>query len=181
MTPSTGTPARPSSHVSSPITGLPAFSARAISLSVPHAPPIATSASAARTISALRASPSPVGIASSTQPLASSRSVPGSSPTVVPPRERAPRQAASMTPPRPPHTRTAPASAIAAPASSAHAASRASARPGPTTAIHGAGRGIALVVAPVRGHSLADDEVDQLARHDHDLHDVAAVDVLLDL
>src|SRR4051794_24534404 len=170
--PSTASPPRTSSHVPSPTTGRPALRPSAISLRVPHAPPIATIASAARTTSTLRASPSPVGTATCTQPFASSRSSPGSSPTVIPPRERAPRHAASITPPRPPHTRTAPASAIAAPASSAHATSRASARPGPTTAIHGAGRGTP---------GLPDDEVDQLARHDDDLHDVAAVHVLLHL
>src|SRR3954453_11920563 len=167
MTPSTGTPPRPSSQVSSPITGLPAFNASAISLSVPQAPPIATTASAARTMSALRASPSPVGIASTTHPFASSRSEPGSNPTVVPPRERAPRHAASITPPSPPHTSTAPAAAIPAPTSSAASSSSGSARSGPTTAIQGASGG--TIPSRYRPRALADDEVDELARHDDDL------------
>ena len=55
------------------------------------------------------------------------------------PRERAPRQAASMTPPRPPETSTAPAAASAAPTSSATRELLGGvARPAPTTAIHGA-------------------------------------------
>src|SRR3954452_1584664 len=177
MTPSTGSPARINSHVASPTTGLPAFSASAISLSVPHAPPMATTASAARTTSALRASPRPVGIATTTQPFASSRSSPGSSPTVIPPRERAPRHAASITPPSPPQTSTALAAAIPAPTSSAAASSSALARPGPTTAIHGASGGT-VPSRPPAG-PLADDEVDELARHDDDLDDLLAVDLRL--
>ena len=46
------------SQLPMPTTGLPAFSASAISDSVPQPPPTATSASAARTTSAFRASPS---------------------------------------------------------------------------------------------------------------------------
>ena len=89
--PSTASPPCDNSHVPSPTTGQPALIPRAISLRVPHAPPTATIASAARTMSALRASPRPVGTATSTQPLASPRSRPGSSPTVLPPaRARAP-------------------------------------------------------------------------------------------
>ena len=77
-------------------------------------------------------------MASETQPLASSRSSEGSRPTVMPKRERAPRQAASITPPSPPQTRIAPASATAAPVSSAAASSSSEApEPGPTIAIQG--------------------------------------------
>ena len=68
-----------------PTPRLPAFSASAISESVPYPPPTAISASAARTTSALRASPRPVGIATSTNSFAAPRSVPGRIPTVVPP------------------------------------------------------------------------------------------------
>ena len=68
---------RPSmSQVPSPTTRLPAFSASAISDSVPYPPPTAISASAARTTSALRASPRPVGIATSTKGFAAARSSP---------------------------------------------------------------------------------------------------------
>src|SRR3954469_19769038 len=175
--PSTASPPRASSHVPSPTTGRPALRPSAISLRVPHAPPIATIASAARTTSALRASPSPVGTATWTQPLASPRSSPGSSPTVIPPRERAPRHAASITPKSPPQTSTALAAAIPAPTSSAAASSSALARPGPTTAIHGASGGT-VPSRPTAG-PLADDEVDELARHDDDLDDLLAVDLRL--
>src|SRR4051812_4388645 len=175
--PSTASPPRRSSHVPSPTTGRPALRPSAISLRVPHAPPIATIASAARTTSALRASPSPVGTATWTQPLASPRSSPGSSPTVIPPRERAPRHAASITPPSPPQTRTAPAAAISAPTSSAASSSAGLARPGPTTAIHGPSGG----TLRSRGAAgfLADDEVDELARHHDHLHHLLAVHLRL--
>src|ERR1700722_15437164 len=71
------TPARPSSQVSRPMTGIPAFRANAISDNVPYSPPTATTASAARTTNALRASPRPVGMAMSTCGLASARWRPG--------------------------------------------------------------------------------------------------------
>src|SRR4051812_31471586 len=128
---------------------------------------MATTASAARTTSALRASPRPVGSATTTQPLAASRSVPGSSPTVSPPRERAPRHAASMTPPSPPQTSPAPASATAAPASSARTSSASAARPGPTIAIHARGGGTGS----------PHDEVHEPAGHDDHLHDLVAVEM----
>ena len=125
-------------------------------------PPTATSASAARTTSALRASPSPVAIATSTYALASARSAPGRIPTVVPPAALAPRQAASITPPRPPQTSTAPRSA--------------SPRPTP--------RAAARLVARRRGRrpprlraataGLSHHEVDELAGHDDRLHDLLA-------
>ncbi len=148
-TPATGVPPRSSSHVATPKTGFPARRAKPISVSVPHPPPIATTASAAPATSALRASPSPVGSASTTQPFASSRSLPGRIPTVMPPRDRAPRQAASITPPSPPQISVAPAAAIAAPASSASASSAADASaPVPTTAMQPTRRGTR---APSRG------------------------------
>src|SRR3954468_18510651 len=175
--PSTASPPRASSHVLSPTTGRPVLRPNAISLSVPHAPPTAMIASAARTTSALRPSPNPVGTATCTQPLASLRSSPGSSPTVVPPRERAPRHAASITPPSPPHTSTAPAAAIPAPTSSAAASSSGRARPGPTTAIQGASGG--TFRSRDRARPSANDEVDELARHDDDLDNLLAVDLRL--
>src|SRR5512132_2402060 len=145
------------------MTTKPPFSASAISDSVPGPPPTATTASAARTTSPLRSSPNPVGIATSTQPLAAERSSPGRSPTVVPWRERAPRQAASITPPSPPVTMVAPASASSAPTSSAsaHCASVASI-PAPTTATY---------------TTSAHDDVDEAAGDDDHLDDVLAVDV----
>ena len=84
----------PMSHVPTPTTGRPIRSANAISESVPKPPPTATSASTARTMSALRSSPMPVAMAIETQGFAAERSSPGSSPMVVPPASRAPRQAA---------------------------------------------------------------------------------------
>ena len=119
-----------------PTTGLPVFSASAISESVPKPPPTAISASAARTTSALRASPRPVVMATSTWRFASARSIPGRIPTVVPPAAFAPRQAASIAPPSPPQTSTAPASASSRPTSSAVESSCPVASPGPTTATY---------------------------------------------
>jgi SAM-dependent methyltransferase len=57
---------------------------------------------------------------------------------VVPPSSRAPRQAASMAPPRPPHTTTAPRRASSRPTDSAASTSSGSARPGPITDTYGA-------------------------------------------
>src|SRR5439155_5791133 len=88
----------------------------------------------ARATSALRISPSPVGIATSTYGFASERSRPGRIPTVWPPADFAPRQAASITPPRPPVTRTAPSSAKRLPAASASAICSAEASLAPITA-----------------------------------------------
>src|SRR5215467_2932787 len=129
-----GTPRLESSQVSIPTTGFPVFSASAISDSVPNSPPMAMTTSAARTTSAFRASPSPVGIATSTQAFASPRSVPGRIPTVVPPVDFAPRQTASITPPRPPQTTTARRLASSRPTSSAWSNCSRSAAPEPTTA-----------------------------------------------
>src|SRR5207253_1158161 len=81
--------------------------ANPISDSVPNSPPTATTASAARTTSPLRSSPSPVAMATTTCGFAALRSLPGRMPTVSPPSRRAPRQAASITPDRPPQTTTA--------------------------------------------------------------------------
>ena len=119
-------------------TGTPVRRARAISLSVPALPPIPITASAQRTRSAFRISPSPVVSATATKGFASARSVPGRRPIVRPPAAAAPRHAASMTPPRPPQTRIAPASARREPVSSAaarHAASAASLGPATATIV----------------------------------------------
>src|SRR5208282_3703820 len=56
-------------------------------------------------------------------------------PTVSPPAECAPSAAASITPPRPPQTRTAPRAAISRPTSNASLCSAAGAMPAPITAI----------------------------------------------
>jgi hypothetical protein len=91
-------------HVCSPKTLSPACSPRATSERVPYEPPTAIIASAVRTISPLRSSPSPVGIAIETHSLASLRSSPGSMPITVPPACEQPFDAAAITPPRPPQT-----------------------------------------------------------------------------
>src|ERR1700759_1522085 len=78
------------------------LSARAISDSVPDAPPTAMTASAAPTTRALRTSPRPVGSAICTHSLASRRSVPGRIPITVAPASRAP-------PRGPPHAAAPPA------------------------------------------------------------------------
>src|SRR4051794_38321303 len=101
-----------------------------------------------------------------THPFASSRCVPGRMPSVCPSRERAPREAASMTPPSPPVTTTAPPSARSAPTASAAARSSAGASPGPATATYGVTDGCSLTRA---GVGLADDHVDELVGHDDDL------------
>ena len=117
-----------------PTTGTPVRSANAISDNVPYAPPTAITASAARTTSALRISPIPVVSATVTCSLASARSVPGRIPSTVPPAPAAPRDTASITPPSPPHTTTAPRSASNRPTTSAHSAWSAVASLGPITA-----------------------------------------------
>src|SRR3954469_14543958 len=160
------------SHEPSPITGVPVRSARAISDRVRGLPPTATSASELRTIRPLRSSPSPVATAMSTQPLAARRSSPGSSASVTPRRDFAPRLGASLTPPKPPVTTTAPAPARPAPTSSASHCSCSEASAGPTTATYG-------VPATDPPASATYDDVDQLARHDDLLEHVLAVDVRL--
>src|SRR5512138_64048 len=80
---------------------------------------MAMTASAFMTTSELRVKPRPVAMGRSTQGLASDGEQPGTIPTVNPPSSRAPRQAASMTPPRPPQTTTAPARAMCRPTSKA--------------------------------------------------------------
>src|SRR2546429_288564 len=97
--PSAGAPRRESSHVPIPTTGLAARRASAISERVPHSPPIAINASAARTTSAFRASPRPVGTALSTKGVASARSSPGRGPSVAPPAGRRPARAELAFPP----------------------------------------------------------------------------------
>src|SRR5450755_1105309 len=109
--------------------------ASAISEWVPYSPSTAITAAAERTTRALRASPRPVGMTTSTQGLAAERSAPGRIPTVVPPADLAPRQAAPMIPMRPPQTTTAPSRARAAPTSSAITSTEAGASPAPMTAI----------------------------------------------
>src|SRR5438046_8475562 len=66
------------------------------------------SASAARAIRALRASPMPVAIGIVTNRLAACHSPSGNNPTEIPPADAAPSQAASITPPLPPHSSTRP-------------------------------------------------------------------------
>src|ERR1700730_11676967 len=56
---------------------------------------------------------------------------------VWPPAVRAPRAAASITPPRPPHSTTAPRVAMARPTSNASAHTPAGASPAPMTAMEG--------------------------------------------
>ena len=86
--------------------------------------------SADRTRIALRPSPSPVGIATSTNSFASARSAPGRIPTVVPPASFAPRHAASIAPPSPPHTSTTPREPSSRPTASATSHSSGVASPG---------------------------------------------------
>src|SRR5581483_207997 len=65
------------------------------------------------------------------------RDSPGRMPIEVPPADAHPLAAASITPPSPPQTSTAPASASRRPISSAQAASRSIATPAPQTATYG--------------------------------------------
>ena len=95
---------------------------------------MAINASADRTIIVLRISPIPVGMLSVRNGFAASRLNPGRIPMLVPPASEAPRADASMTPPNPPHTTTAPACARRRPTSSAWAATSAEASPAPHTA-----------------------------------------------
>ena len=104
------------------MTRLPSLRPMAISESVPYAPAMAMSAWAVAAMTTFLAWPMPVTTGMSMKALAERASYEGRTPTVRPPALFAPRAAASMTPPRPPQTRTAPARAISAPASSARAA-----------------------------------------------------------
>src|SRR5262249_44355001 len=90
-------------------------------------------ASQKRTRITLRAWSMPVTIGIDTQRLASRASKPGRSPTTTPPAWAAPREAASITPPSPPHSSTAPASAMARPTPSASRATRREHWPSPIT------------------------------------------------
>src|SRR3954454_10218015 len=130
------TPSSPSTQLPTPKTGFPLERANAISASVPQAPPIATTASAARATRPLRISPRPVGRLTSRWAFASERSSPGRMPTVVPPACFAPRDAASITPPRPPVTTVAPSSASRRPADSACSSCSAVAELAPITATY---------------------------------------------
>jgi hypothetical protein len=88
------------------------------------------------TFTLLRACPSPVTIEISTASDAPDASSPGRMPTTRPPAERAPRQAASITPARrPPVTSTQPSRATSVPNSNAAARSASVAAPGPITPI----------------------------------------------
>ena len=77
-------------------------------------PPTAMIASATAMTRPFRRSPIPVGNATVRNGLPAARSLPGSSPTVVPPRRNAASHDALITPPRPPEITTAPASARSA-------------------------------------------------------------------
>src|SRR5947207_2639156 len=90
-------------------------------------------ASHERTSTTLRAWSIPVTIGIVTHRLASRRLKPGSTPTTVPPARAAPRDAASITPLRPPVRSTAPAPATAAPTRSAARAVAREHVPSPTT------------------------------------------------
>src|SRR3954468_1592352 len=163
---------RPSSHVPIPITGLLILSASAISESVPNSPPTATTASELRATIALRASPNPVAIATVTYRDASSRSSPGKIPIDTPPTASAPRAAAFITPPSPPHTSTHPASASARPSDSAVVSSHSVALLAPITAMYGE-----AIAAEYRSPAWAAHSVVMHRDQTHEL--VAARDVLL--
>jgi len=90
-------------------------------------------ASHERTSTTLRAWSIPVTIGIVTHRLASRRLKPGSTPTTVPPARAAPREAASITPVRPPQRRTAPVRAMAAPTRSALRVVAREHTPSPTT------------------------------------------------
>src|SRR6185295_5315297 len=108
-------------------------------------------ASDERTRITFRAWSMPVTIGMETQRLASRDSKPGRSPTTVPPARAAPREAASITPPRPPHSSTAPASAMARPTRSARAATRREQTPSPITPTWRPARAGFLVLINSRG------------------------------
>ena len=85
----------------------------AISDKVPMLLPMATRQTPARAMMALRISPMPVGTATLNHSLAWESSSSGRMPTAMPPASVAPRDAAAMTPPRPPQIPTMPAPASA--------------------------------------------------------------------
>ncbi len=116
-------------------TGRPILRARAISESVPQPWPMAIAAWPEAATARFRPCPAPVATTVVAWGVASAGSSPGSTATTSPPAERAPREAASITPPRPPVTRVAPASARRRPTSSAAAASSGVAWPAPKTLI----------------------------------------------
>ena len=106
-----------------------------------------------------------------THSFASARSGPGSSPIVIPPALAAPRQAASITPPRPPQMTVAPARASSEPhrRGDLEPHSRGASR-GPDDRDVRRGR---------HDRRSADDDVDELVGHDDHLDDLVAVDVRL--
>src|SRR3954454_3083426 len=118
-------------------TRLPSRRAKPISASVPHSPPIATTASADATTARLRPWPIPVATTWVMKGFASPVLSPGTIPITSPPASRAPREAPSITPPMPPHTTTAPLMAMSCPTSSASGWSSSSGVPLPITAICG--------------------------------------------
>ncbi len=102
---------------------------------MPHSPPIAITASPEATTARLRAWPTPVATAWVTYSFASAGSSEGRIPITSPPASRAPREAASITPLRPPQTSTAPASAMPRPTASASWSASPSALAPPITEI----------------------------------------------
>src|SRR5581483_365319 len=90
------------------------------SFNVPKPPPMAIKLSGARTLMTFRTVPNPVVIATVKYGLHSPRSSPGAMPTTMPPNERAPFEAAFITPLIPPETQIAPERAISFPTSSAY-------------------------------------------------------------
>ena len=84
----------------------------------------------------LRAWPAPVATTAVACAVAPSRDSPGTIAITWPPAAAAPRDAASITPPRPPVTTTAPAPASNRPTSSASRSTSADARPAPATATY---------------------------------------------
>ncbi len=121
------------SHVFKPNTGIPALRAIAISARVPWLPPIEITDSADWTTRTFLAWPRPVRMTTSRYSLPSL--VSGTMPTVIPFFSFAPRQAASITPPSPPHTTVPRFPAIRPPVTSAVSYSSIVQSPAPITAI----------------------------------------------
>src|SRR5438093_1081014 len=109
-------------------------------------------ASHERTSTTLRAWSIPVTTGMVTHRFASRRSKPGSTPTTAPPARAAPREAASITPVRPPQNTTPPARAMAAPTRSAVRAVAREHAPSPTTPMCRAMRARDGIIAASRSH-----------------------------
>src|SRR5882724_1475639 len=120
-------------------------------------------ASHERTSTTLRAWSMPVTIGIVTHRLASRRLKPGSTPTTAPPARAAPRDAASITPVRPPQRSRAPARAMAVPTRSALRAVAREQTPSPTTPMCRAMRGSDGITEPRHATSSAGDRA--AARH----------------